>query len=473
MNKSLIKKIFNGAYFGLFTKIYTAISALIWIPFALKTLGPEEYSKSVSISIFYANGFASIILLGYQSSALKYSAEFWENSIHKVFSFYKFICYRVAKLSFLAVSLFFIFSKQLINFLSIPKNEEYIFYIVIFSIPFQFLNIINFNFINGNAEFKLTQRVTFVQEFFKVVGIFFFLIYYESFIGIVISIISSQFIGLLITSFILGNRFIKNKEVILKTKLNEIKKYQKHLSIQNVISAFLNGSDKLLGTLFLTPTLLAYMDIILKLPILMNRVIFTSLDGIVPVISPVEKKIKEYFIEGFNFFTVICCYCAIITYFFSDLLYAFWLKNEFINIYSDVGKYFSIWLLLFPMLFPGIFIISKNINLNKLTLFRFLQAILKISIFIIFVETFQLYAIPLAYILSLLPCFILVLSMKELSIYPNEIFEKFFKSIFFIALVSSPILLIENNVISFALLISLFLIHILIKIKHIFNKSNN
>ena len=87
MNKSLIKKIFNGAYFGLFTKIYTAISALIWIPFALKTLGPEEYSKSVSISIFYANGFASIILLGYQSSALKYSAEFWENSIHKVFSF--------------------------------------------------------------------------------------------------------------------------------------------------------------------------------------------------------------------------------------------------------------------------------------------------------------------------------------------------------------------------------------------------
>ena len=189
--------------------------------------------------------------------------------------------------------------------MSIPKNEEYIFYIVIFSIPFQFLNIINFNFINGNAEFKLTQRVTFIQEFFKVVGIFFFLIYYESFIGIVISIISSQFIGLLITSFILGNRFIKNKEVILKTKLNEIKKYQKHLSIQKVISAFLNGSDKLLGTLFLTPTLLAYMDIILKLPILMNRLIFTSLDGIVPVISPVENKIKEYFIEGFNFFTVI------------------------------------------------------------------------------------------------------------------------------------------------------------------------
>ena len=74
MNKSVIKKIFNGAYFGLFTNIYTAISALIWIPLALKTLGPEEYAKSVSISVFYANGIISIILLGNQSTALKYSA---------------------------------------------------------------------------------------------------------------------------------------------------------------------------------------------------------------------------------------------------------------------------------------------------------------------------------------------------------------------------------------------------------------
>jgi hypothetical protein len=58
---------------------YSAISALIWIPLALKTLGPEKYAKSVSISVFYANGIISIILLGNQSTALKYSAEFWEN----------------------------------------------------------------------------------------------------------------------------------------------------------------------------------------------------------------------------------------------------------------------------------------------------------------------------------------------------------------------------------------------------------
>jgi hypothetical protein len=357
--------------------------------------------------------------------------------------------------------------------LNLPSTEEYIFYVVIFSIPFQFLNIINFNFINGNAEFKLTQRVTFIQEFFKVVGIFFFLIYYKSFIGIVISIISSQLVGLLITSFILNSRIKKTKEVINNPKLNEIKKYQKHLSIQNIVSAFLNGSDKLLGTLLLTPTLLAYMDIILKLPILMNKVIFTSLSGIIPVISPVEKKIKEYFIQGFNIFTIICCYCSIITYFFSDLLYIFWLQNEYITMYSDVGKYFSIWLLFLPMLFSGTFLISKNINLNKVTLFRFLQAIIKISIFIIFIKTFGLYAIPMAYFLSLLPSLILNFSLKELFIYPKEIFIEFFKSIFFIFLFSLPILLIGNNIISFIYITILFLIHITTKIKYILKQTNN
>jgi hypothetical protein len=277
---------------------------------------------------------------------------------------------------------------------------------------------------------------------------------------------------LLITSIILNRRIIKSKEIIHNTKLNEIKTYQKHLSIQNTISAFLNGSDKLLGTIFLTPTLLAYMDIILKLPILMNRVIFTSLNGIIPSISPLEKNIKEYFAGGLSIFTLICCYVSIITYFFSDLLYTFWLQNEYLNMYSDVGKYFSIWLLFLPMLFSGTFLISKNVNLNRVTLFRFLQAFIKILIFIIFIKTFGLYAIPLAYILSLLPSLILNFSMKELSIYPNEIFTDFFKSIFFTFLFSSPILLIENNLISLTYIIILFLIHILIKIKFIFNKSN-
>ena len=140
--------------------------------------------------------------------------------------------------------------------------------------------------------------------------------------------------------------------------------------------------------------------------------------------------------------------------------------------YSDVGKYFSIWLLFLPMLFSGTFLISKNVNLNRVTLFRFLQAFIKILIFIIFIKTFGLYAIPLAYVLSLLPSLILNFSMKELSIYPNEIFTEFFKSIFFIFLFSSPILLIENNIIALTYIIILFLIHISIKIKYIFNKSN-
>lgn len=141
--------------------------------------------------------------------------------------------------------------------------------------------------------------------------------------------------------------------------------------------------------------------------------------------------------------------------------------------YSDVGKYFSIWLLFLPMLFSGTFLISKNINLNKVTLFRFLQAIIKISIFIIFIKTFGLYAIPMAYFLSLLPSLILNFSLKELFIYPKEIFIEFFKSIFFIFLFSLPILLIGNNIISFIYITILFLIHITTKIKYILKQTNN
>ena len=125
------------------------------------------------------------------------------------------------------------------------------------------------------------------------------------------------------------------------------------------------------------------------------------------------------------------------------------------------------------MLFSGTFLISKNINLNKVTLFRLLQATVKISIFIIFIKAFGLYAIPMAYFLSLAPSLILNLSMKELSIYPNEIFIKFFNLISFIFLISLPILFIENHIISFVYLTIIFLTHIIIKIKHILKQSNN
>ena len=94
MNKVVIKKILSGAYFNGFISFYIAISSIIWIPQAINLIGLDGYSNFLKISLFFSTGIPGIFLLGYQSSALKFSADYWNKSPNKILPLYKYILKR-------------------------------------------------------------------------------------------------------------------------------------------------------------------------------------------------------------------------------------------------------------------------------------------------------------------------------------------------------------------------------------------
>ena len=109
MNKVVIKKILSGAYFNGFISFYIAISSIIWIPQAINLIGLDGYSNFLKISLFFSTGIPGIFLLGYQSSALKFSADYWNKSPNKILPLYKYILKKVFLITVL-LSITMIFS---------------------------------------------------------------------------------------------------------------------------------------------------------------------------------------------------------------------------------------------------------------------------------------------------------------------------------------------------------------------------
>ena len=183
---------------------------------------------------------------------------------------------------------------------------------------------------------------------------------------------------------------------------------------------------------------LSILDLVLKLPLIFNKIIFTSISGIIPAISPEKKNLDFYFIEGFRIFSILCIGLAIIIFFHADFIYQIWLGDSYkIEIFEIVRK-FSFWILFLPVLFPGSFLISKNQNLFYTTVFRALQAIIKILFLSIAFYYFDISYTPYAYFISIIPGLILFIPIKKFNIRISVTFRIFLKSL----IILSPMTLI-------------------------------
>lgn len=474
MDQKVIRKIFSGAYFSGFISFYIALSSIIWIPIALNELGLDQYSNYVKVSLFFSTGIPGIFLLGYQSTALKFSSDYWEKKSSDLVTIYWYIVKRVLTISAIFCSVLIFLVGPIAQTINLEFQEKQLLYLVILFLLPQFLNIININFINGKGEFKITQRITFLQELLKLASILILLPIYKSYKVIVFAFIGSQIIGLLLTSFYLIK--LKREFLILNYNaesidLKEIKNFQKQLGVQNIISNLYNSSDKVIGSIFLSASNLAILDLVLKLPLIFNRIIFTAISGVIPALGPEEKNLDVYFKEGFRLFCILCIGLSFTIFNSADTIYIFWLGKDYEPLYGTIVRGFSLWIICLPILFPGSFLISKNQSLIYTTTFRAVQALLKIFLLTLIFYFIGVEYTPYVYFMSIIPGVILFIPLKLYGIKPITPISIFFVS-FLMLLPMILIGLVFKNLHGLIFSSVYFLIVIVISIKKTFNQAS-
>ena len=201
INKNVLVKVASLQTVSLLTKI---IAGILTSKAIAIFIGAEGLALIGNLRNFVSS-FQTISILGFYNGAVKYFAEFKDNTVRlsKALS-------SVFYLGFIAtilVSFFCYFNAQSINDIIFPTYNNYPYVIKIFAIvlPFYALNMFSFSIMNGFFNYKMLIVINIIGQIL-VVAITLLLIYQNKIQGALISVAISESLICLITLVAIINR---------------------------------------------------------------------------------------------------------------------------------------------------------------------------------------------------------------------------------------------------------------------------
>ena len=201
INKNVLVKVASLQTVSLLTKI---IAGILTSKAIAIFIGAEGLALIGNLRNFVSS-FQTISILGFYNGAVKYFAEFKDNTVRlsKALS-------SVFYLGFIAtilVSFFCYFNAQSINDIIFPTYNNYPYVIKIFAIvlPFYALNMFSFSIMNGFSNYKMLIVINIIGQIL-VVAITLLLIYQNKIQGALISLAISESLICLITLVAIINR---------------------------------------------------------------------------------------------------------------------------------------------------------------------------------------------------------------------------------------------------------------------------
>ncbi|MDG1730026.1 MAG: O-antigen translocase [Algibacter sp.] len=153
----------------------------------------------------FVGSFQTVSTLGFYKGAVKYVAEFKENSIElsKTLS----TIYYAGFVSTIIVSFFCYFNAEWINNIIFPTYNDYANVIRVFAIvlPFYALNMFSFSIMNGFSKYKILIIINIIGQILSV-SIALLLIYQNKIDGALISVVIAESLIFLITLVAITNR---------------------------------------------------------------------------------------------------------------------------------------------------------------------------------------------------------------------------------------------------------------------------
>ena len=201
INKNVLVKVASLQTVSLLTKI---IAGILTSKAIAIFIGAEGLALIGNLRNFVSS-FQTISILGFYNGAVKYFAEFKDNTVRlsKALS----TVFYLGFIATISVSFFCYFNAQSINDIIFPTYNNYPYVIKIFAIvlPFYALNMFSFSIMNGFSNYKMLIVINIIGQIL-VVAITLLLIYQNKIQGALISVAISESLICLITLVSIINR---------------------------------------------------------------------------------------------------------------------------------------------------------------------------------------------------------------------------------------------------------------------------
>ena len=201
INKNVLVKVTSLQTVSLLTKI---IAGILTSKAIAIFIGAEGLALIGNLRNFVSS-FQTISILGFYNGAVKYFAEFKDNTV-KLSKALSTVFY-LGFIATILVSFFCYFNAQSINDIIFPTYNNYPYVIKIFAIvlPFYALNMFSFSIMNGFSNYKMLIVINIIGQIL-VVAITLLLIYQNKIQGALISVAISESLICLITLVAIINR---------------------------------------------------------------------------------------------------------------------------------------------------------------------------------------------------------------------------------------------------------------------------
>ena len=411
---SIKSTLINGTLVSSYTTIFISLIQLLLVPLLINNLGVYEFGLIGILNIFSLNGYLSIFDLGLASSVQRYVSKYWaEQNVRAVKSLISstFMLLLIVGTS-LGIIVYLMSSYMAISFFNITEEYSYKFttalQIFAFSYVFQFPALILQNSLLGLLKFKQAKFIICLIEISKLIGVYLVLISGGNFLSVIFLYVFLHFLYFLLSMLaVLIHLKYFNIFRVSKDSLWEIKTFTSFQISGKFTSLLFNQSDRLFIGFFLSPSAMSSFEVMMKIPSLANKFLGLSMSAIVPVIGSIDHNenrnmIRVLYERGFKYYSLFIVPIITLFYFIIPDFILLWVGDEFLFLVSFI-RLLLIWSLISVFAFGSNILIGLNLGMSELLRYRVFQTIIKIVSLYVLIKTSGLIAVPLSFILSMLP----------------------------------------------------------------------
>ena len=410
--KSKFLMILSGTAFNIFGTIFISLLSFILIPIIIKSVGIEKFGYIAFLNLFSVLGFFSIFGLGLPQTVVRYVSEYHSEGKYKesnsliIFS----ILFLISLGLLLSILIFYLSPFIIRNLISVDFQDfemlEYLLVITTAARIFQLPSLVLRSALEGLLLFKYVQIVIVLTELLKFIAIIYFLSFLNyGYEYVIYSTILSSFTCFILFLILL---FFSHKEFsIYSFDLRVLKKekfYALNIFLGQFFSQIYINIDKFLVSIFLTPAALGSLEVLTKLPILINKFLGLSVSTIIPMVGStqsdqLDKFSKELFHKGFRWFSSFITPIIIALMFYSEEFLFIWIGSEVSGLH-DILSLILLWCLLTTLSFGGNIVYGREEGIKEMTIYRIVHCFLKVGAIYFFIQDYGLYAVAISYLIS-------------------------------------------------------------------------
>lgn len=413
----------SGTLINSFSTVFISLVQVLLIPLLINGLGVYEFGLLGIISIFSINGYISIFDLGLPSSVQRYVSKYSSlndlNSVKSLISSSLTLLLLVGTL----LSLFLFFTSFIISAnynLDIEYQEKFIISLQIFALSYivQFPTLVLQNALLGLLKFGHSKIILCFIEAIKLTGVFIILKQNGDLIDIIALYVSLELLSFLLSlSFVFKHLGVFNILKMNKGLLVSVRKFTGYQWSGKIVSIIYNQSDRIFISIFLSPMVVSSFEVMMKFPSLVNKFLGLSMSAIVPSFGSLNaekdsKIVSQVYKSGFKSYALFIVPLIVFISVNSRDLLTLWVGKNFVYL-SGYIQLCLIWSLISVLTFGSFILVGLNIAMRSLLFYRLVQMGIKIVSLYALIESQNLLAIPISFILSMLPVIYLLKVFKK------------------------------------------------------------